>query len=158
MHALFVGFENRVLLNPATLHGHAGDVEAEIPGDLNGIEVGGIGPFRNRLQRSTQRALDGFGLCLRIASARTRPGHPDKMPAGLPDHGVKHPSWNLFHVRPSLAKRSPQGIERNWKNAPVAQEDRVQVHSLTLPRAALPEAALGAFECTAGASVLTDDE
>ena len=145
-----IAFKRRMFLNPASLHGNVCNMEAQVLCDANRIEVSCIRLSRSRPQRSTQCLLDRLSLCSRIASPRTRIGHPDEMPACLPDHGVKHRCRNLFDAHPVFAKGSPKGVQRIWQDAVVAQEDGMEFHKLPLPKAASAGGTLGAFESPAG--------
>lgn len=58
--------------------------------------------------------------------------NPHEVPFRLPDHGVKHPRFHLFNVRPATGERPLEHTGITQKGARAAHKDGVWRQSRTL--------------------------
>ena len=124
--------QRSVLLDPVALHGDIGDAEAGIFRDANGVEFRRIALLVNCAERTNQGSIDGFFPCPSKAPSRAGTSHPDKMPAGVADHGIEDRGGDLVHQHPVLAKGLPKGIQTIRQDASLTQENGMELHACAL--------------------------
>lgn len=103
--------QRSMLLDPAAIQSDACNVTTGKPSYENGLEFGGVTLRGNCVESAAQAPCDDFLYCSCESPSRARPRYPYEMPAGLTDNSVEIRSRDVFHMHPTLAKRSTDRIQ-----------------------------------------------
>lgn len=124
--------EGSLFLNLARLHGDSRDVEAEVLSYLNRIELSGIEPPRDSIERMDQCAISRILPVCAEASSLAGTLEPHKVPSSMANHGVEDQGGKILDHRPVVSDWRLERVQPVRQNASFPQKNGMLLHACAL--------------------------
>lgn len=116
----------------AWLQRNRGHMEERKSGHLDHFQLGSVESIREPLERAIQCLVDRFLASLPDSCPRIRALQTHEVPPSVPDHSVELCRGEPPNNSPVVGDRFLARFHTMWKNAFLAQENRMQDHACAL--------------------------